>query len=87
MVDVSKGRIEGHTDAVYSCAICPSNSDLIASASGDDTGGLWNRATKERIATLSGHTDTVVQVAFNATGSLVATAGIYLSIFIYLYII
>ena len=44
-------------------------------AQGDDTGGLWNRATKQRIAVLDGHTDTVLQVAFNATGTLVATAG------------
>ena len=37
VVDVSKGRIEGHTDAIYSVAINPSNADLIATASGDDT--------------------------------------------------
>ena len=37
VVDVSKGRIEGHTDAIYSVAIHPSNADLIATASGDDT--------------------------------------------------
>jgi WD40 repeat protein len=48
---------------------------LIATASGDDTGALWSRAKKQRIATLSGHTDTVVQVAFNTSGSLLATAG------------
>ena len=37
VVDVSTGRIEGHTDAIYSVAIHPSNADLIATASGDDT--------------------------------------------------
>ncbi len=71
----SAGRIEAHGDAIYSVAVHPSNADLIATASGDDTGALWNRATKQRIATLSGHTDTVVQVAFNTSGSLLATAG------------
>ena len=71
----SADRIEAHGDAIYSIAVHPSNPDLIATASGDDTGALWNRATKQRIATLSGHTDTVVQVAFNTSGSLLATAG------------
>ena len=75
VVDVSSGRIQGHNDAIYCVAFHPSNPDLIASASGDDTGGLWNRATQQRIAVLDGHTDTVLQVAFNATGTLVATAG------------
>lgn len=68
VLDTSKGRIQGHTDAVYAVAVHPSNSDLIASASGDDTGALWSRATKQRIATLGGHTDTVVQVAFSTSG-------------------
>ena len=72
---MSVGRIQGHTDAIYSVALHPSNADIIASASGDDTGGLWSRSTKRRIAVLDGHTDTVVQVAFNAAGTLVATAG------------
>jgi hypothetical protein len=69
IVDGSKGRMQGHTDAVYSVAIHPSNPDLIASASGDDTGALWNRSTQERIATLGGHTDTVIQVAFSSSGA------------------
>ena len=68
VLDTSKGRIQGHTDAVYAVAVHPSNSDLIASASGDDTGALWSRASKQRIATLGGHTDTVVQVAFSTSG-------------------
>jgi len=62
VVDVSKGRIEGHTGEIYCVALHPSNANLIATGSGDDTGGLWDRATKQRIATLDGHTDTVVCV-------------------------
>lgn len=44
VIDVSKKRLEGHSDPVYAVAFCPANNACIATGSGDDTAGLWNRS-------------------------------------------
>jgi WD40 repeat protein len=97
-VDMSSWKLEGHTDAVYAVAVHPTIPDIIATASGDDTGGVWSRSSRRpitaaprstphptrgrpcrsagrRLFTLSGHTDTVVDVAFSHSGTYLATAG------------
>ncbi len=43
VADMSSGKLEGHTEAIYAVAVNPANPDMIATASGDDTAGLWNR--------------------------------------------
>jgi len=75
VVDMSSARLEGHTDAVYAVAVHPGASELIATGGGDDTAGLWNRESKQRLFSLSGHTDSVIGVAFNVAGTMLATAG------------
>jgi hypothetical protein len=43
VTDMSSGKLEGHTGAIYAVAVNPANPDIIATASGDDTAGLWSR--------------------------------------------
>jgi WD40 repeat protein len=40
---MSSWKLEGHTDSVYAVAIHPTMPDILATASGDDTGGVWSR--------------------------------------------
>lgn len=75
VVDLSAGRFEGHTDAVYSVAIHPTAPELIATGSGDDTAAIWNRDSKQLLFRLAGHTDSVVSVAFNVAGTMLASAA------------
>ena len=48
---------------------------LLASASGDSTVKLWDVATREKIATLEGHTDFVWSVVFSPDGRLLASGS------------
>jgi|GEM_PF-2193795 len=62
-----------HADQVAAVSISP-NSDLVASASLDDSVGIWNSTTGERIALLP-HRDDVVAVSFSSDGSLLLTGS------------
>jgi WD40 repeat protein len=48
---------------------------ILASASPDQTVGLWEVPSGKRIATLRGHTSEVKGLAFNSDGSLLASSG------------
>ena len=62
-----------HDDQVAAVAISP-NGEIIASASIDDSVGIWNANTGERIASLP-HRDDVVAVSFSPNGSVLLTGS------------
>lgn len=60
--------------SAQSCAFSP-DGQLLATASTDDTAQLWDVATGSAIATLTGHSSTVMSCAFAPFGLLLATTG------------
>src|SRR5262249_29946828 len=63
-----------HRWEVLSVKFTP-NGKLIASASIDKTGKLWDVGTGKERATLSGHTGAVTSVAFSGDGATLASAS------------
>ncbi|MEV6811731.1 helix-turn-helix domain-containing protein [Micromonospora sp. NPDC051296] len=61
--------------SIYAVAFNPDHS-LLASAAGDGTIGLWDPVRGERIATLSGHTGRVANLAFVDGGRLLVSIGV-----------
>jgi WD40 repeat protein len=66
--------LTGHTGEVRGIAIDP-DGRWLASASHDRTVRLWDLKTAEPRATLRDHDDLALDVAFNANGTLLASAG------------
>ena len=63
----------GHgSEPVYAVAL---HGGIALSGGGDDKGHLWSLETGESIAELSGHTDSVISVAFSNTDDMCATAS------------
>jgi Trypsin-like peptidase domain/WD domain, G-beta repeat len=62
-----------HGDVVNAVAFSP-NGELVATASDDQTAGVWEVSSGKRVARL-GHEDWVNAVAFSPDGRLVATAS------------
>ena len=62
-------------DEPHAATVSPDGSLL---ATGHDNGSivLWNTETGLPVRSLEGHADTVVSLAFNATGSQLASAGV-----------
>ena len=60
--------------SINSIAFGPGGS-LLASGSGDNTVQLWNLDTETLLATLEGHTDSVLNVVFSPDGSLLASGS------------
>ena len=69
-----KATLEGHTDNVWSVAFRP-NSNMLASASWDQTVRLWNVDTGRLLHTLTEHTDTVMSVAFSPDGQTLVSSS------------
>jgi len=64
----------GHTNTIFGLAFSPDGQRL-ASASADQTIGLWDITSKQLIQMLLGHTATVYAVAFSPDGQLLASAS------------
>lgn len=64
-----------HKDSVYCIAISSSNPDICATGGGDELGYLWDITTGDKLATLSGHKDSITSIEFSHDGLYLATAG------------
>jgi WD40 repeat protein len=65
--------LRGHSNLVLDVSFSP-DSQMLASASYDNTVKLWNRKG-EIIRTLKGSTDSVARVRFNPSGKILATTS------------
>lgn len=67
-------RIDGSARKIGQVLFHPTASNVIASASGEHTVKLWDLAQPEDArSVLSGHGDAIQSIAFNPTGTLLAT--------------
>jgi WD40 repeat protein len=73
--DKEKKVLTGHTGPVYAVAFDPKNPNIVATASQDKTGRVWDITDGKVKAELKGHTDIVDTVAFSPDGKTLATAG------------
>ncbi|KAI9024034.1 WD40-repeat-containing domain protein [Hyaloraphidium curvatum] len=64
-----------HKGSVFSVALSPTNENLACSGGEDDVAWLWKVDSGEDLFQLEGHSDSVIDVAFNCDGKFVATAG------------
>lgn len=74
-VDESIQGFFEHKDSIYCVTSSPSNPDLFATGGGDEMGYLWSVTSGEKLATLSGHTDSITSIQFSNDGLYLATAG------------
>lgn len=74
-VDESIQGFFDHKDSIYCLATSPTDPDLCASGAGDEVGYMWSISSGERLATLSGHTDSITSISFSKDGLYLATAG------------
>ncbi len=73
--DKEKITLSGHTGPVYAVVFDPKNPNIIATASQDKTGRVWDITSGKMKVELKGHTDIVDTVAFSPDGKTLATAG------------
>jgi WD40 repeat protein len=62
-------------NAVFCIALSPADENIAISGDQVDRAFLWNTQTGEKLFELTGHTDSVISVAFSADGKLVATGS------------
>ncbi|MCB1014483.1 MAG: WD40 repeat domain-containing protein, partial [Acidimicrobiales bacterium] len=78
--DVERGRarlevLTGCTGGRYRCAVAPDGA-LVAAPTGDGFRiGVWDCGTGREVASLAGHTEAPVDVAFSPDGALLASVG------------
>lgn len=81
LMDDSIHAFEGHTEPVYAVAWSPTGSDVVASGGGDDRAFVWQVGEDAYMETqgatfeLTGHTDSVIALAFSSDGTLLASGG------------
>ena len=67
-------KLNGHSDAVFGLAFHPTQAEF-ASASADQSIGLWDLTRRELRQTLFGHTASVYAVAYHPSGAFLVSAG------------
>jgi WD40 repeat protein len=67
-------RLEGHTETVYSVAVCP-GARRVLSGGFDHTVRLWSVETGKEVGRLNGHENLVLGVAIASDGRHAASAG------------
>jgi ribosome assembly protein SQT1 len=72
--DTSLQHFPNHNSSVFAVSGHPS-APLVASGGEDDLGYIWDITDGEVIVKLTGHTDSVTDIAFNADGEMIATGG------------
>lgn len=70
VVDMAKLAVDLHDKGVFAIA---SSGSLAASGGEDDLAIVWDISTGKTLFKCDGHSDSVVQVAFNSKGNLLAT--------------
>lgn len=78
-VNPAQVAVPKHIDCVNSVFFSP-NEHLIASGASDFTAKLWSAATGELLATIKGHDEGVLSVAFTADSACLVTSSADLSI-------
>ncbi|KAF7376779.1 WD40 repeat-like protein [Mycena sanguinolenta] len=71
---LSWGRMEGHTDWVWSVAFSPDGAHIV-SGSGDKTVRIWDVMTGAELGRMEGHTDLVFSVAFSPDGTRIVSSS------------
>ncbi|KAK9809865.1 hypothetical protein WJX72_000577 [[Myrmecia] bisecta] len=80
--DASIHTFDAHKETVFAVAWSPAHADLVATGGGDDKAFIWRvgqdafEQTGGKTFELLGHTDSVVSLAFNSSGAVLATGGL-----------
>src|SRR5262245_6147651 len=67
--------LRGHTHAVRAVAYAPGRPGLLASAGDDRTVRLWDAPSGELLVTHPGHGDSLLSLAFDPSGAVLASGG------------
>lgn len=70
-----KKILTGHTGPVYAVAFHPTDANILATASQDKTGRIWDIGEGKMKFELKGHADIVDTIAYSPDGKSLATAG------------
>ena len=73
----------GHTETVFGCAYCPTDSKLVATSSYDATVKLWQTQTMSLTKNFVGQEGVIYSVCWSSDGVYLASAGIQGTVFIW----